>query len=270
MTDYPSSLTIFGCGNMAGAMLRGWLADGMRPESVTVVTPTGKKVPENIRTIANAPADMPPADMLLIGIKPYMLADMADIIRPLAGPDTMLVSILAGVDIDTMRNLFPQSGPIVRTMPNMAVSIGKSPVGIFAEQLTDTHHDMIDGMMKALGSAEWLDREELIHLIIAVSGSGPAYVFRFIDSLASAVADLGLPRQQADRLALAMVEGAAELAAKTGENPGILADRVASPGGTTREALNVFDDDKALYKLVRKAAKAARDRSIEMEEEAKS
>ena len=269
MTDFPETLTIFGCGNMAGAMLRGWLAAGMDAATVTVITPTGKKVPEAIRTIASPPADMPKADMLLIGVKPYMLADLAADIRPLTGPDTVLVSILAGVDVATTRRLFPQSGPIVRAMPNMAVSIGKSPVGIFAEKLTDRQHGIVDGMMASLGSAEWLDREELIHLIIAVSGSGPAYLFRFIDSLAKGVADLGLPRDQADRLALAMVEGAAQLAAQADEDPGTLADKVASPGGTTRQALNVFDENGALDKLVYKAAKAARDRSAEMEEEAK-
>jgi len=269
MTDYPKSLTIFGCGNMAGAMLRGWLADGMDPDSVTVITPTGKKVPEGIRTVPAAPSDMPPAEMLLIGVKPYMLADLADDIRPLTGPDTMLVSILAGVDVETTRALFPESGPIVRTMPNMAVSIGKSPVGIFAEALSDEQHTTVDGMMSALGSAEWLDKEDLIHLIIAVSGSGPAYVFRFIDALARGVHDMGLPKDQADRLALAMVEGAAQLAANADDNPGDLADKVASPGGTTRQAMNVFDEDEALNTLVHKAAKAARDRSIEMEQEAK-
>ncbi len=270
MTRYPKSLTIFGCGNMAGAMLRGWLADGMDARCVTVITPTSKKVPKGIRTLASAPVDMPSADMLLIGVKPYMLTDLADNIRPLTGPDTMLVSILAGVDVEKTRRLFPQSGPIVRAMPNMAVSIGKSPVGIFAEKLDDRQHAIVDSMMAALGSAEWLDREELIHLIIAVSGSGPAYLFRFIDALARGVNDLGLPKDQADRLALAMVEGAAQLAAQAGENPGVLAERVASPGGTTRQAMKVFDEDDALARLVYKAAKAARDRSIEMEQEAKS
>ncbi len=269
MTIYPKSLTIFGCGNMAGAMLRGWLAGGMDPDSVTVITPNGSKVPDGIRILKSVPADMPPADMLMIGIKPYMLADLADDIAPLTGPETVLVSILAGVDVETTRGFFPDSGPIVRAMPNMAVSIGKSPIGIFAEELDAGQHAMIDGMMAALGSAEWLEKEELIHLIIAVSGSGPAYLFRFIDALAQGVADLGLPKDQADRLALAMTEGAAQLAAGSGENPSVLADQVASPGGTTRQALNVFDADGALQKLVHKAAKAARDRSIEMEEEAK-
>ncbi|WP_164117749.1 pyrroline-5-carboxylate reductase [Sphingorhabdus sp. Alg239-R122] len=269
MTAYPKNLTIFGCGNMAGAMLHGWLADGMDPARVTVITPNGGKVPEGIRILKSAPTDMLPADMLLIGIKPYMLADLAQDIAPLAGPATMLVSILAGVDVATTRSFFPDSGPIVRAMPNMAVSIGKSPIGIFSEKLDAAQHGLVDGMMVALGSVEWLDREELIHLIIAVSGSGPAYLFRFIDALAKGVADLGLPKDQADRLALAMVEGAAELASKSGENPGVLADQVASPGGTTRQALNVFDEDNALNKLVHKAAKAAYERSIEMEAEEK-
>ncbi len=269
MTAYPERLTIFGCGNMAGAMLRGWLADGMDPASVTVITPNGTKVPDAIHTLKSVPADMPSADMLLIGIKPYMLADLAKDIAPLTGPDTILVSILAGVDVATTRGFFPDSGPIVRAMPNMAVSISKSPIGIFSEALDKAQHDMVDGMMAALGSAEWLDKEELIHLIIAVSGSGPAYLFRFIDALAKGVADLGLPKIQADRLALAMVEGAAALAAKSGENPGVLADQVASPGGTTRQALNVFDDGAALDRLVHRAAKAAYERSIEMESEAR-
>ena len=270
MTNYPETLTIFGCGNMAGAMLRGWLSDGLDSNGVIAITPDDSTVPDGIRTVASATDDLNPPAMLMVGIKPYMLNDLKESIAPLAGPDTIVVSIMAGVDIATLRKALPDAGAIVRVMPNMAVSIRKSPIGIFSTDLNDAQHAIVDGMMAALGSAEWLDKEELIHLIIAVSGSGPAYVFRFIDSLAKSVADLGLPKDQADRLALAMVEGAAQLAAQADDDPGTLADKVASPGGTTREAMNIFDANGALDKLVHKAAKAARDRSIEMEEEAKA
>src|SRR5690606_18721115 len=115
-----------------------------------------------------------------------------------------------------------------------------------------------------------LENEDRILHVTALAGSGPAFVYRFIDALAGGSARLGMDRSQADRLALAMVEGAAALAASSSDSPGILADRVASPGGVTRAGLDVLDDDSALAKLMERTLRAAAERNAEMAREART
>jgi len=124
--------------------------------------------------------------------------------------------------------------------------------------------------MAPLGTPEWLAGEGLMHAVTALAGSGPAFVYRFIDALASGAAELGLPAEQAGRLALAMVEGAAALAAQSGHSPGELARRVASPGGTTQAGLDALDRDGAFARLIEATLRAARDRSVEMAAEARA
>jgi pyrroline-5-carboxylate reductase len=148
-------------------------------------------------------------------------------------------------------------------MPNLAVSLGKAPIGLAERGLADEGRVALVELMRPLGSPEWVDEAEF-DLVTALAGSGPAFVYRFIDALASAAAQLGLPREQADRLALTMVEGAAALAAGSAESPGKLADRVASKGGMTREGLDVLDADGALVGLLEQTLRAARDRGAEL------
>ena len=124
--------------------------------------------------------------------------------------------------------------------------------------------------MEPLGQVEWLENEDQFQLVTALAGSGPAFVYRFIDALAEGASELGMDRSQADRLALALVEGAAALAASSSDSPGILADRVASPGGVTRAGLDVLDDDSALAKLMERTLRAAADRNAEMARDART
>ena len=124
--------------------------------------------------------------------------------------------------------------------------------------------------MAPLGRAEWLVDEGQMDLLTALAGSGPAFVYRFIDALAEAAASLGLAREQADRLALAMVEGATALAASSEHSPGELARRVASPGGTTQAGIDVLDADRRLVHLLEDTLRGARDRSVEMTEQARA
>jgi pyrroline-5-carboxylate reductase len=149
-------------------------------------------------------------------------------------------------------------------MPNLAAAIGKSPVALFAQGLDDAGKAAVTALMQPLGLPEWLEEEAQFDLITALAGSGPAFVYRFIDALAAGAAALGLDRAQADRLALATVEGAAALAAASPHGPGELARRVASPGGTTEAGLKVLDADQAILRLAEATLKAAADRSAEM------
>ncbi|WP_298196066.1 pyrroline-5-carboxylate reductase [Novosphingobium sp.] len=258
-----------GCGNMGGAMLAGWLAGGMAADGFTVVDPVLAEAPPGVRLLRQAPSGEAPFDMLLLGFKPQQFAQIAPGLEPLAGEGTVVLSVLAGVELATLRARFPRARGIVRVMPNLAAALGKSPIGLVGE-VDEADRAAVDRLMAPLGQAEWLVDEETMHLVTALAGSGPAFVYRMIDALAAGAAALGLPRDQADRLALSMVEGAAALAATSPHSPGELADRVASPGGVTRAGMNVLDAENRLLALMTDTLRAARDRNIEMAEEARA
>jgi len=259
----------FGCGNMGGAVLAGWLAGGLDPATFTVVDPFLTTAPAGVRHLSAAPTGETPADVVVLGIKPQQLPEAAPSIAPLIGPDTLVLSVLAGVDLATLRATFAKAGAIVRVMPNLAAALGKSPIALFGDASGETRATT-DALMAPLGQAEWLDDESAMDLMTALAGSGPAFVYRFIDALATGAAALGLPRDQADRLALTMVEGAAQLAAVSPDSPAELARRVASPGGTTRAGLDVLDADDRLARLIEDTLRGARDRSAEMTAQAKA
>jgi pyrroline-5-carboxylate reductase len=263
----------FGCGNMGGVMLAGWLAGGLDPAAFTVIDPYLAQAPAGTRLLS-APTDLgegaqDPADVVLLGFKPQQLGAAADTVAPLVGPGTLLLSILAGVDLATLRATFPQAGAIVRVMPNLAAALGKSPTALFGDAQGPAR-DRTDALMAPLGQAEWLDDEAQMDLVTALAGSGPAFVYRFIDALASGAAALGLPREQADRLALAMVEGAVQLAATSPHSPAELARRVASPGGVTQVGIDVLDAQGRLARLIEDTLRGARDRSAQMTQDAQT
>ncbi len=262
------SILIIGCGNMGGAMLSGWLAGGLAPGRFTVVDPLLAEAPAGIRLLRELPGDA--FDVVLLGVKPQLLGDVAPQLSALIGPGTVLLSILAGAELGSLAERFPDAGAIVRIMPNLAAAIGKSPMALFARGLDDAGTARVTALLQPLGTPEWLAEEGLFDLVTALAGSGPAFVYRFIDALAAGATRLGLPAEQAQRLAVATVEGSAALASASPHSPGELANRVASPGGTTRAGLDVLDHDAALAALIEATLKAARDRSAEMAREARS
>lgn len=261
---FPQSLLVVGSGNMAGAMLRGWFAQGLDPASVTVVDPSPRDLPDGVRHLTAIDASIAAPDWLLLGIKPQMLGDVAPQFAAIDLSPTLVVSMLAGVECAGLSAALPGARAVARIMPNMAVSIGQSVTALFADGLADDDRARLEALFAMLGTAEWLADEAQMHLVTALSGSGPAYLFRFIDSLGKAAEALGMPADQAARFAMAMVRGSAELAHLSSETPAELAERVASPGGTTRAALNVFDADAALDQLVAEAMAAAARRSVEL------
>ncbi len=254
-------ILIVGCGNMGGALLTGWLAGGLPPQSFTVVDPVLESVPAGVTLLRDPPAG--PFDLLVLGIKPQMLNTVTPALNSLAGPETMLLSILAGVELDSLARHFPNAGAIVRLMPNLSAALGKSPLALAATRIDGAGKAALEEVLAPLGGAEWLD-EVQFDLVTALAGSGPAFVYRFIDALATGAESLGMPREQAERMALATVEGAVALAAAADVSPGELARKVASPGGTTEAGLRVLDQDGALTRLIESTLRAARDRGAEM------
>ena len=260
-------ILLVGCGNMAGAMLEGWLAAGLDPARLTVVEPGDKRVPEGIERHRTIPASGR-FDAILLGVKPQLLGDIAAEVASLAGQGTTVLSLLAGVELRTLAECFPSAAAQVRVMPNLAVALGKAPIALAEHGLDDAGRAAVVELMEPLGTPEWVVEAEF-DLVTALTGSGPAFLYRFIDALAVAAAGLGLQREQAGRMALAMVEGAAALAAASADGPRALAGRVASPGGMTREGLDVLDADEALVRLVTETLRAARDRGAELAAQAR-
>jgi pyrroline-5-carboxylate reductase len=258
-TAGPLRLWLVGCGNMAGAMLRRWIEAGaVAPENVFVVNRHDRELPAGVRQGRAFPEDGVP-DLLQLGMKPQQIDD----IPPLPAGDYGLISILAGADLATLEARFP-GHPVVRAMPNLPVALGKGVVGLHGARVPG-----IEELMAPLGLVEWIDDEGLFEAVTTLSGCGPAFVYRFIDALADAGTALGLDSDQAQRLAIATVEGSGLLAAQADAPPSVLADRVASPGGSTRQGLNVLDRDGALKSLLRETLAASERRNAEMAAEAR-
>ena len=264
-----SKILLVGCGNMAGAMLEGWLAGGMAGADFTIVDPMRENAPGGLPVLRELP-NSGEFDGVLLGVKPQMLGDVGPQVEPLVGEGTVMLSLLAGVEVDSLRRHFPRGASHIRVMPNLSVALGKAPIALAGPADMDAAFTaQIDALMAPLGTAQWIG-EERMDLVTALVGSGPAFVYRFIDALKVAAVRLGLDEAQAGDLALAMVGGAATLAAQSEHDPGKLADMVASKGGVTREGLNVLDADEALVNLLTQTLSAARDRGAEMAKEARN
>ena len=254
-------ILICGCGNMGGAMLTGWLAGGIDPNSFTVVDPLLAATPDGVQLLREVPDEQ--FDFVLLGVKPQSLADVAPgLSRAVQG--AVLLSILAGAELATLEIRFPTAAALVRVMPNLAAAIGKSPLGLVGHGLDEDGRKKVEALLAPLGAAEWLDNEAELDAVTALAGSGPAFVYRFISALASGGEALGLDPAQADRLARAMVEGAAMLAAASPESPAELARRVTSPGGTTAAGLAVMDAGDEFTRIVGEVLRAARARGVEL------
>jgi pyrroline-5-carboxylate reductase len=204
-------------------------------------------------------------EVLVLGIKPQMLDEAATDLAPLAGPDTLVLSILAGKTIADLRARLPDAGAVVRAMPNLPASVQRGITGCAASaDATAAQRATTDALLSGIGHVEWLPSEDLIDAVTAVSGSGPAYVFYLAECLARAGAALGLPQDMAERLARATVEGAGELMHRSDLAPGTLRENVTSPGGTTAAALAVLMAGDGLDPLMRDAVAAARRRAGEL------
>lgn len=248
-------LLIIGCGNMGGAMLAGWLAAGEPPSRFAVLDPALPQAPEGVALYRDA-AEVPGGhDAVLLGFKPQQLRALGPGLQALTH-GRAVCSLLAGITLAQLGAAFPDAAAQVRVMPNLAARINKSPVILAETGLDEAGRAAALALFDRLGTAVWLADETRFDLVTALAGSGPGFVYRFIDALAGAAVELGLEPETAASLALATVEGAAMLAARADAPPAVLADRVASPGGMTREGLNVLDQGAALHRLLGETLRA--------------
>ena len=252
---------LVGCGNMGRAMLDGWLADGvLAPGEVVVLDPVAT-APAGVAVVREPPP--PPFDLVVLAIKPQQFADLAPSLAPLAD-GALVVSILAGTDCAQLAARLP-GARVARIMANLAAAFGLSPVALFAGPgVVDADRTLLGRFGHALGPVEWLLDEDLLHAVTALGGSGPGFVYRLLEAFARGGAALGLEPQASAAMALAMVRGAAELAARSDEDFAALAAKVASPGGTTRAGLDELEREGAADDLIAATLKAAYDRSTEL------
>ncbi|MDX3908491.1 MAG: pyrroline-5-carboxylate reductase [Sphingobium sp.] len=263
--QWPKHLFMIGCGNMGGAMLSRWIACGLDPANVTVFRPSGKPAAPGVQVVSTPPLKLPAGTVVMLAMKPQQIGQVAATFGSHVTPEVALISILAGIKVDGLRHHFPSVSDVVRIMPNTPVAVGEGVCALYADESTSPEcRAACTDLMRPLGLVEWIADEDAFNLVTALSGCGPAYLFRFIDALAGAAEELGLERSQAERLALATVGGAATLAGQSENSPGVLAEQVASPGGMTRKGMDVLDDGDALKSLLRETLRAARNRGIEL------
>jgi len=263
------ALLLAGCGQMGGALLRGWRARGLAQRYVVVEPGAGAAAfagEADVTAVAAAdrlPADLKP-DIIVFAVKPQVMGEVAPAYRRFAG-GTLFLSIAAGKTLSFFARQLGADAAVVRAMPNTPAAIGRGiAVACASRAVTAPQRDLAERLLGAVGDVGWVADEALIDAVTAVSGSGPAYVFLLIECLAKAGVAAGLPEELAMRLARATVAGSGELARLSAEPASRLRESVTSPGGTTRAALDVLMAPDGLESLLRRAVLAAARRSREL------
>ncbi|MEM9756849.1 MAG: pyrroline-5-carboxylate reductase [Pseudomonadota bacterium] len=258
-------LVMLGCGKMGSAMLAGWLAQGLSPGSIAVLEPAPSDWLRDTGVSINAALPKRPA-ALLIAVKPQVMAAALPGAAQFGGGATSVVSIAAGTAIATLESAFGTTTPIIRAMPNTPAAIGQGITAMVGNAAAGAEAlDLAEALLTAIGAVVRLDDEAQIDAVTGLSGSGPAYVFYLIETLAAAGVAEGLPPDLAVQLATATVAGAGALAAKSTEPAAELRGNVTSPGGTTAAGLAVLmDEAEGLSPLITRTVAAATARAREL------
>jgi len=252
---------------MGGAMLSGWLAQGLEAKRAVVIEPHPS---DDIRALLakGVRLNPPPKDVgdvaaLVVALKPQTFREAGPGLKPFAGAATLVVSIMAGTTIAGIAEVC--GGSIVRAMPNTPAAIGRGiTVAVAAKNVAPAQRAIADGLLRAIGAVEWVEDESLMDAVTAVSGSGPAYVFLLAEELARAGVEAGLPEELATKLARETVAGSGELLHRSKFSSATLRQNVTSPGGTTAAALEVLMGEGGLQQLMIRAIAAATRRSKQL------
>jgi pyrroline-5-carboxylate reductase len=270
MTVLRRPLLLVGCGKMGSAMLAGWRESGIVAAGVHIVEPMGAggiALGSGMAAVARA-ADLPAAldpEVVVFAVKPQQMAEAAPHYRRFAKAGTLFLSIAAGTPIRFFEERLGRDAAVVRAMPNTPAAIGRGiTVACPNARATPAQAALAQSLLEAVGEAVIVPDEALLDPVTALSGSGPAYVFLLIETMAEAGVAAGLPRDLAARLALVTVAGAGQLALESGEPPAKLRENVTSPGGTTFAALQVLMAEDGMAGLMKRAIGAATRRSREL------
>ncbi|WP_439273606.1 pyrroline-5-carboxylate reductase [Pseudochrobactrum sp. HB0163] len=266
-----NSVILVGCGNMGYAMLQGWLAAGkLQPDDVTVVEPAQalreRACGLGVRTLEDhkqIPASLCPR-LIIIAVKPQIIQTVLPAYQAYAARATF-VSVAAGIPVEKFESLLGINCAVIRCMPNTPAAIGKGMMVTFANSNVQAKDlAFAEELLQTSGRVARIATENLMDAVTAVSGSGPAYVFHFIECLTEAGIQAGLPQDIAAMLAMQTVYGAACLAQESTQSPSQLRINVTSPNGTTAAALDVLMGENRLQTLITDAVNAAKQRSAEL------
>lgn len=265
-------LLLIGGGKMGEALLAGWLKQGLPREAMRIVEPAAERREalareHGIEVVADAEAlaTAPPLGALVLAVKPQVMEAVLPAYASRLADDTLVLSIAAGKPIALFERILGASRGIVRAMPNTPAAVGRGVSVLCANRhATEAQHTLAEQLMAAVGLVRWIEDEDHMHAVTAVSGSGPAYVFYLIEALAAAGVKAGLSEELAMTLARGTVCGAGELARVSPETAAQLRVNVTSPGGTTAAALAVLMAPDGLGPLLERAVAAAAQRSREL------
>lgn len=267
----PAHIAFIGCGNMGASLIGGLVTSGYPASCITAADPDPEKRTVIVNRHGIAAYDdnttaIRGASAVVLAVKPQLLkATLKPMMTALRTSGSVIISVAAGIRTEAIdRWLGSRGTAVVRAMPNTPALVGAGATGLFANAgVTTPQRQLADTIMQSVGVTLWLKDEELLDAVTAVSGSGPAYFFLFMEALEQAGIDLGLPPEQARQLALQTAYGAAHMARESDVDAATLRERVTSPGGTTEQAINCLQAG-GLADLIKQAATAARDRSREL------
>jgi pyrroline-5-carboxylate reductase len=270
MDKQHDTIAFIGGGNMASALIGGLLKTGRAATSLLVLDPGEAQRAKlqadfGVRTLAAADASLAEAALVVWAVKPQLFNDAA---RPCAAhvKDALQLSVMAGIRSAAIERA-TGSARVVRSMPNTPALIGRGIAGLVATPAVgEAERALVEQVLAPTGQLMWLPREQDLDAVTALSGSGPAYVFYFVEAMMAAAEQMGLSAEQGKRLALATFDGAAALAAQSDEPPSVLRERVTSKGGTTYAGLESMRADGVADAIV-KAVRAAQLRARELGDE---
>jgi len=263
-------ITFIGGGNMATSLVGGLIADHYPAARITVADPDAGRcewLAEHfgVHSGPDNHAAVEAADVVVLAVKPQVMREVLEDLAPaLTARKPLVVSIAAGVREDAISRWLGYTGPVVRCMPNTPALLQSGVSALYPNAHVDSdQHDIAESILRAVGTVIWIDDESLMNTVTAISGSGPAYFFRFMEALEEAAVVRGLEREKARLLVIETALGAARMALESDDDPGTLRANVTSKGGTTAAALEALEDG-GLAALIDRAVGAAHDRSIEL------
>ncbi len=270
LPENKSKILLVGCGKMGTALLSGWLKSELVSSSeVIIIDPSPNFVNEHgikhVNDFNELDSNYIP-DIVLFAVKPQIMSDVVVAYKGLARKNTLFISIAAGKNIDFFENILGKESSIIRSMPNLPAIISQGVTVAFSNKNVNKSQELkCEELFNAVGSIIFIEDEGLMDAVTAISGSGPAYLFYFLESLIEAGIELGLSENIAKELAIKTVFGSAKLAEESNYSPSTLREKVTSPNGTTEAALKILMNNDQLKNIIKDAASGARDKSKDLD-----
>jgi len=267
-----SKIAFIGGGNMAFSLIGGLVAGNCPGSNIHVSDPKQNSLDAMEKEFGITPflsdniAAIKGVDAIVLAVKPQIMADVATEIGNSKSGSPLIISIAAGIRESALQRWLGVDSAIVRTMPNTPALLQSGATGLYANHIVSAEQkDLAESIMRSVGITAWMDQEDQLDAVTALSGSGPAYFFLLMEAMEAAGVEMGIPEDTARMLTIQTAFGAAKMALESPDSSSELRSKVTSPGGTTERAINIFQDG-GFERLVSKSLSAARDRSIELAE----